>query len=597
MSGSRPASATTRQVVLLFGGRVESPALAALAADITRTLRDGAADPVEVNIENLDLSQSASASYKATLRDFLHEKYLDRKIDVALAVMKPALDFLLDYGDAIFPGTSIAFCGLDRTDVASRPLPSSVNGVFARREFASTLELALRLHPHTEKVVVISGTSNFDVALLAEARKEFGGFEKRVSFTYPSELSLKDQLVQLSRLPERTVVLFMTFFRDGAGAPFAPQDAVEQVSAAANRPVYGFTDQVLGHGIVGGSLFSFAELGAETGKLISRILAASEHTQLLVDVPRKLMFDWRQLQRWGIDENRLPRGSGIYFREPGAWEKNRWLFALVCAVMLLQGGLISGLLLERRRRIHYEVQASRRSAELAHANRVSMAGELTASIAHELNQPLGAILVNAETAGLLLKSSTPDLDELRDIIGDIRRDDLRASDVIQHLRDMLKKVPSETRNADLNEIVRDTIPLLTRLSTARQIRIDSTIVPAPLPIRADRVLLQQVMMNLGVNAMDALSGAPRAERTVTIATSRGADFALLSVSDTGPGIDIGKLKNVFEPFFTTKPNGMGMGLSIARTIVETHQGKIWAENRQGGGATFYVELPLVAQDA
>jgi signal transduction histidine kinase len=260
---------------------------------------------------------------------------------------------------------------------------------------------------------------------------------------------------------------------------------------------------------------------------------------------------------------------------------------------LLQGGLISGLLFERRRRIHFEVQASRRSAELAHSNRYSMAGELTASIAHELNQPLGAILTNTETAALLLNSSTPNLDELREIISDIQRDNLRASDVVRHLRGMLKKAPPEMRTVDLNEIVRDTIVLLAPLAAARQVSVDSIVIPALLPIRGDRVLLQQIIVNLVVNAMDALSGAPRANRMVTISTSRGDDFALLSVSDTGPGIDVDKLKSVFEPFFTTKPKGMGMGLSIARTIVETHEGRMWAENRPGGGASFYVELPLI----
>jgi signal transduction histidine kinase len=202
---------------------------------------------------------------------------------------------------------------------------------------------------------------------------------------------------------------------------------------------------------------------------------------------------------------------------------------------------------------------------------------------------------NTASAPWLLNSSTPN--ELREIIGDIRRDNLRASDVVQRLRGMLKKAPSEMRNVDLNEIVRDTILLLSPLATARQVSVDSIVIPAPLPITGDRVLLQQVIVNLAVNAMDALSGAPRADRMVTISTSRDNDFALLSVSDTGPGIDIDKLKSVFEPFFTTKPNGMGMGLSIARTIVEAHEGKMWAENRPRGGASFYVELPLIPKRA
>ena len=221
-----------------------------------------------------------------------------------------------------------------------------------------------------------------------------------------------------------------------------------------------------------------------------------------------------------------------------------------------------------------------------------MAGELTASIAHELNQPLGAILTNAETAELLLKSSAPNLDEVREIVTDIRRDDRRATEVIQRLRSMLKKAPTEVRDIDLNEIVRNTILILSPFATAREFDLKSVIFSEPLPIRGDRVQVQQVVVNLIVNAMDAMSGVPRVERKITISTARDDNFAEVSVSDAGPGIAYDKLKEVFEPFFSTKPQGMGMGLSIARTIVEAHQGRIWAENRAGGGAVFRIQLPL-----
>jgi signal transduction histidine kinase len=592
ISGSQPASAAIRQVVLLFGERVELPAMSAMEADITRTLRSSAAEPVEVHIENLDLSQSRSPSYKTALRDFLHEKYLNRKIDVAVAVMQPALDFLLNFGDVIFPGTSIAFTGLDRRDIANRSLPLNVDGVFAKREFTPTIDLALRLHPDTQKIVVISGTSNFDVSLLAEAKKEFGDFEKRVSFTYLSNLSLNDQLFQLSHLSKQTIVLFTTFFRDGTGAPFVPHEVVEQVSAAANRPVYGFADQFLGRGIVGGSLYSFSALGTETGKLISRILVGREHTQLLFDVPRMLMFDWRQMQRWGISEGGLPPDSAIYFREPGAWEKYGWQIALVCTLVVFQAALISGLLFERRRRQLAEVQLRQRMTELAHSNRYSLAGELAATIAHEINQPLGAILTNCETLEAMLQSPMPDLSELREIAADIRRDDQRASDVILHLRSLLKKSPPQLKDIDLNEPVRDTIHFLSTLAVARNIDLNSSIAPMPLPVKGILVQLQQVILILVVNAMDAMSDLPGGQRKLAIATGRAGNFAQASVSDTGPGVPPDKLKEIFVPFFSTKAQGMGMGLSIARTIIEVHGGQIWAENKTGGGAVFRILLPL-----
>ena len=203
-------------------------------------------------------------------------------------------------------------------------------------------------------------------------------------------------------------------FQDGSGQPFVPHDVVERVSGAASVPVYGSLDQYIGRGIVGGSLYSTTKHGADTAQMVLRLLTGAATPVQLAEVSsNKLIFDWRQMLRWGISQDSLPPGSEIQFREIPAWQRYSWHIAFVSAVVLIQAGLILILLHEHRRRRVAEVQARQRMAELAHINRYSTAGELTASIAHEINQPLGAILVNAETARSMLTSSRPDLDELR----------------------------------------------------------------------------------------------------------------------------------------------------------------------------------------
>jgi PAS domain S-box-containing protein len=239
-----------------------------------------------------------------------------------------------------------------------------------------------------------------------------------------------------------------------------------------------------------------------------------------------------------------------------------------------------------------EVQNTARAAELAYMNRFNVAGELTATIAHELNQPLGAILFNAETAKMLLDSPTPNLEELRQILTDIQRDDQRASEVIRRVRGMLMKAPFERKNNDLNEIVRDTVKILSRLATSRETDLGSETVLGELRIKCDLIQIQQVITNLILNAMDAISAVPRPNRKVAVTTMRVENFAEIAVSDNGHGISPDIVKMVFQPFFTTKSQGMGMGLSIARTIVEAHGGQIWASNLPGSGAVFHVRLPL-----
>ncbi|HET9536559.1 MAG TPA: ATP-binding protein, partial [Mesorhizobium sp.] len=305
------------------------------------------------------------------------------------------------------------------------------------------------------------------------------------------------------------------------------------------------------------------------------------------------IFDWRQMHRWGIDQSNLPTGSAMYFREPTAWERYSWQIALIIGIILVQAALIALLLQEHRRRQSAEVQSRQRMAELAHVNRFSTAGELTASIAHEINQPLGSILTNAETAEEILKSSSPDIAELREIIGDIVHEDRRATEVIRRMRALLKKAPFEQKQFDLNEVVQETIRFFSALAVGRKFGMVNVITAEVLPVLGDRIQLQQVILNLVMNGIDAMSDMPSEDRIISIRTLRLENFAQLSVADRGPGIPDDKLKEIFEPFFTSKAEGMGMGLSIARTIIEAHQGRISAINRDHGGASLQIELPLV----
>lgn len=242
-----------------------------------------------------------------------------------------------------------------------------------------------------------------------------------------------------------------------------------------------------------------------------------------------------------------------------------------------------------RRRSELEAQELRQG--LAHAGRVTMLGQLASSLAHELSQPLGAILRNAETAELLLQAASPDLEELRAIVADIHKDDHRAGEVIDRLRSLLKRRSLESRTLAIDTLVGEVVSLVRSDSTARGVKLEAD-VPADLPlVRGDRVHLLQVLVNLVINGMDAVDGQPNPERRVTLrARSHGDGTVEVAVSDNGHGVAATALERVFDPFFTTKPHGMGMGLPISRTIVEAHGGRIWAENNADRGTTFRFTL-------
>jgi signal transduction histidine kinase len=239
-----------------------------------------------------------------------------------------------------------------------------------------------------------------------------------------------------------------------------------------------------------------------------------------------------------------------------------------------------------------EAHLRRRLAELARSHRSSVARELAAIIAHEINTPLGAILTNVETMQALLQSPAPDLAELRTIAADVERDSQRAADVVRHLRNLLKKSELELELVDLSEPVRDAVYFYAALAATPPDHIASDIAPVPLPVKGNAVLLHQVVLSLIANAVDAMSALPADQRRLEIATARTGDGAEVSVADTGPGIQPDRLEEIFVPFFSTKALGLGLGLSMVRTIVEAHDGRVWAENRPGGGAAFRIRLPL-----
>jgi two-component system, LuxR family, sensor kinase FixL len=236
--------------------------------------------------------------------------------------------------------------------------------------------------------------------------------------------------------------------------------------------------------------------------------------------------------------------------------------------------------------------------EIAHVGRVSMMGQLASSLAHEINQPLGAILRNAEAAELFMQDASPDLEEIRAIIADIRKDDERAGNVIDRMRGLLKRHNLEKRPVSVDELVGGVVALLRFDATTRHIKLEVAVADDLRPVYGDLVHLQQVLLNLIVNGMDAVDEANRGDRRVTVTASlNGLQTVEIAVSDTGCGISTHKLTHIFDPFFTTKPNGMGMGLSISHTIIEAHGGRLWPDNNNEGGATFRFTLPLAEEAA
>ena len=223
-------------------------------------------------------------------------------------------------------------------------------------------------------------------------------------------------------------------------------------------------------------------------------------------------------------------------------------------------------------------------------------GQLASTLAHELNQPLGAILRNAEAAELFLEDPSPDLEELRAIMADIRKDDHRAGKVIDRMRDMMRQRAPERCRLDLNLLTGEAISLVQSDADKRHNRLVLDIDPVLPSILGDPVQLQQVLINLLLNALEALDDKITKRCLVTVSVRSVGATVEIAVSDNGHGIAEDNILSVFKPFFSSKLNGLGMGLAISRGIIEAHGGRLWAKNNEAGGATFTFSLPAALGD-
>jgi PAS domain S-box-containing protein len=842
-----PADDGKKYVLMLHSSQALLPAMTVLGSSTRATLDAEAPGRVEIFPEFLDAVRFPGAEHEARMVALLREKYATGRIDLVLSMGPEALAFLGRNRAALFPGAAVICAGVTAEELQTHSL-SNATGVLSRYDPVETLELALRLQPHARHLVVVTGASPFDRNWEAVARAKFRPYADRLDVRYLSGLPLPELLAQVARLPPNTILLYLTVFLDGRGERFVPREVAAKISAAANAPLYGVYDTYLDHGIVGGHMDTFEAVGREIARIGLRVLAGEPAESISPHEAQThvSLVDWRQLQRWGMSEAKLPPGTVVRFRQQSLWERYSRQIAAVAVALLVQSLLIVGLLVQARRRRRAEqslreseermglaaestnlglwqvdprtgriwateacrgilglnpqghliaqsfidarhpddrrratqicqdavangksfeqeyrvvdpdgrvrwvldrarhirdatgktlriagvviditdrrraeealreseeryrnvvetqtelicrylpdttltfvndaycryfdrsrdrlvgtkfidlvpkpaqagilqlvesllrnprtemyehevlrpdgttgwqqwtdhvivdsdgravevqaigrdttalrraeLEAQERRKEVTHLTRVAILGELSGALAHELNQPLTAILSNAQAAQRLLAKTPIDLDEVRNILSDIGSDDKRAGDVIKRLRALMKKGETKLQALDLNDLATEVLELAHSELVERNVGVATRLAPGLPDVRGDRVQLQQVLLNLILNACEAMGSSNGTESVVEISTGRDGDGRLqLTVADRGPGIPPDLIDRVFEPFVTTKKQGLGLGLSICHSIVTAHGGRLWVTNNPGRGATFSVALPV-----
>jgi signal transduction histidine kinase len=543
--------------------------------------------------ESFDLSHFGGDSYDVGLRQFLREKYRDKPIDVIVAVGSAALARVLDWRTELWPGIPVVFTLVERADFERLKPSPDVTGSIVQVRLADAITAARAVVPRLNTIALVGGSWDRQV-VFQNWKDEIQTATTGLSVIDIVGLTMDETRNRVAALPDHSAIVYSAIYSDREGIFYTPVTALSLIAAKANRPIVVASETFLTAGGIGGYVLLPNVLGADAARLALQVLNGepSSHVPNMLTEAVRPIFNWKQMQRWSVPESDLPQGSEVRFRDATFWGAYRWQTMTIAAIILIQTGLISILLHERKKRSDAELEARQRLSELAHVGRRTTAGELSSSIAHELNQPLGAILTNAETAELILESPSPDLTELKDIVADIRRDDQRASEVIRRMRSFVKRTPFELKDVDLNDIMREAFDFLAVRATSSNVALYFEAFPEALPIKGDAVQLQQVILNLVINSIEAMSAMPYGRAVIGRTELNGGSSAIVSISDCGPGIPSKRPNDVFDPFFTTKEQGIGIGLYIARTIVQAHKGQIWAENQAEGGAVFRLSLPL-----
>jgi signal transduction histidine kinase len=550
--------------------------------------RVNAESPIALYVEHLDLHRFRGSEYLEEIRRHFSEKYRGRPVDTIITIGPLALEYGMWLRGSLWPTVPVVFAAVPEN---SAPSPSpGVTGTTVQMNLANLIKASRMLDPNLKRFAIVGDRLDAHPHYYPFS-KEVPAISQELEFIDLTGLSIRKVRERVAALPDHTTILYIGINADPEGM-YVAADVLPLIAEAANRPIIVDAETYFGTGATGGLVISPEHIGQTAGRLALRIIQGESPSNIPVtqgDLPRPV-FDWRELQKWNISENGLPPGSDVRFRQPSVWQQYRSHILAIAALFLFQFSLIILLLGEHRRRHSAEIATRNTMSQLAQVNRLATAGELSASIAHEVNQPLTGIVTKANAALRWLAADKPDLEKARAALTQIVSAGHRASNIITSVRSMLRKDTPEVSPVDINKLIWTVLGLVWIDLRKHEIDLDTKLNEQLPPVQGNEIQLQQVILNLITNAIESMHSVEQRVLRV-MSESGGPNVVHVSIEDTGTGIDHADLDNIFKPMFTTKATGMGMGLAICRSVVEGHGGRIWISHGREKGSTFHFSLP------
>ena len=561
-----------KKVLVLYSTRRDAQFSVVGENELPRILDDGLARNLDYYTEFIDITRFPDRAYRQGVHDFLKVKYQGVRFDLVIALQNAAVEFVNGIDAPLFPGTPVVF--LTNTPGTKRS-PNST-GVLHERNFLPTVDLIRQLHPDVRNVFIVTGAAAADEAFENEIRRQLPSSDPRLKFTYLSGMTSTALEDRLSKLPAHSAVYHVLVTEDGAGRKFHPLEYVDRVTAASNAPTYCWVDSAIGHGVVGGSLYSQGDAIARVGQLALRVLRGESADSIPIAALslNRDEVDWRQLRRWRIDERRLPAGTIVRFRDPTIWDRYSNYILGGLALIMTQTVLITGLLIQRRRRQRAEAELQANQRELRRS--------------YERNRALGARLLRAqETERSRIAGELHDdicqrmlvLTVELELLGRANRNQGPAAEALSVARDISKSLhelshrlhPTRLRMlgivAALEHLCRD----LSRAGLSIVFTRDA--VPT--------TLAPDVMLCLFRVVQEALQNAIKYSRAQNVSVHLGQDpdGLRVTISDNGVGFEVDAAWG----------NGVGLVSMIER--VEAIGGSLQIDSRPGAGTRLTANVP------
>ncbi len=590
-----------KNVVVFFALNPNLPSYQQITTGFKSNFNVSNTIPSNVIYEYFDIYRFGDGQNIETLVKLYNEKYQTAKIDLLITV-GPGLHPLLEkYNLEMLKTTPTINIDFSNISMSSDPqIAQNEINMSIVVQVEKSLQSAIDLFPEYNDIYVFSGNTSTDKYFLNLFRQAEPVFSSTHRFFYFNDISFDSTLLVAAKVPANSIVFVPSYMSDTESTLYNTPEALSLIANVCKSPLFPVFDSfVLTRGAIGGNVLSLFNVGEEAGRIAKEIIKGTDLRKIEVNKSNfyQHVYNWDKLKEWDLLNSKvIPKNSRFYNEEINFFELYRWQIGFLIFFLISQTLLILYLIrLNKRQKnvVKQKIETENIYRQLTREDRLMRMVELTASLSHELSQPLTSILYSAQAGLRFLKSGKLDEKQTEEIFENIVEDDKRAGNLISSVKNLMKLETREPEKLNLNALIQDTLLIFNAEAKRNNIEVGLNLEKNPVFIFGDKIQLQQVLLNFLFNGAIAMEKNEEKNRILKIFQRVKNNIVTVSVRDCGPGIDESIKENIFKPFVTNREKGFGIGLAVSRSIIEKHNGKIWAGNILNGGAEFSFSLQIV----